>query len=127
MTEQKQPRRPHLAGLVLARGGSQGIPLKNLAVLGSRPLLAWSLGAMTSFGGFTSLWVSTDHPGIATCAAANGANVFPRSAKFASDDAASVDAVKEFLLSRPEVDIVGLVQCTSPFLRPGTQPINIGF
>ena len=111
--------RPHVAGLILARGGSQGIPLKNLALLGGRPLLEWALRAMMNFGGFDSLWVSTDHPGIATCASALGVQVFARSAKFATSEAASVDAVKEFLLSHSEVDVVALVQCTSPFLRPG--------
>lgn len=109
---------PHVAGLILARGGSQGIPLKNVVLLGSRPLLAWSLGAMTTYGGFDSIWVSTDHPGIAACATSLGANVFPRSPQFASAQAPSVEAVKEFLAHRPEVDIVALVQCTSPFLRP---------
>ena len=62
----------HVAGLILARGGSQGIPLKNLAPLGSHPLLAWSLGAMAHFGGFDSLWVSTDHAAIASCATSLG-------------------------------------------------------
>ena len=110
---------PHVAGLILARGGSQGIPLKNLAPLGGRPLLEWALGAMLNFSGFDSLWVSTDHPGIATCATGQGALVFPRSAKYAGPEAASIDAVVEFLQSHPEVDVVALVQCTSPFLRPG--------
>merc|ERR1711997_1337679 len=100
--------RPHVAGLILARGGSQGIPLKNLAPLGDRPLLEWALGAMLHFGGFDSLWVSTDHPGIATCASGLGALVFARSAKFAGAESASVDAVKEFLQSHPEVDVVAL-------------------
>ena len=113
-------RRPHVAGLILARGGSQGIPLKNLAPLGGKPLLEWALGAMLNFGGFDSLWVSTDHAAIATCATSLGAMVFPRSPRYATPTAPSVEAVKEFLLSHPEVDIVALVQCTSPFLRPGT-------
>ena len=111
--------RPHVAGLILARGGSQGIPLKNLALLRGRPLLEWALGSMINFGNFDSLWVSTDHPGIATCASAFGVQVFARSSKFACSEAASVDAVNEFLLSHPEVDVVALVQCTSPFIRPG--------
>jgi len=109
---------PHVAGLILARGGSQGVPLKNLAPLGGRPLLEWALGAMLNFGGFDSLWVSTDHPGIATCATGQGALIFPRSPKYAGPEAASIDAVVEFLQSHPEVDVVALVQCTSPFLRP---------
>jgi CMP-N-acetylneuraminic acid synthetase len=40
------------------------------APLGSRPLLEWSLNAMLAFGGFDSIWVSTDHPDIAACASA---------------------------------------------------------
>ena len=100
------PVSPHICGLILARftykflyafktqfprGGSKGIPLKNLAPLGSRPLLAWALGAVLEFGNtqfsqllkvnnpgkFDSTWVSTDHPGIKECALACGAKVTP--------------------------------------------------
>ena len=66
---------PHMAGLILARGGSKGILLKNLAPLGSRPLISWSLQTMQEFGKFDSIWVSTDHEGIAECAQACGAKV----------------------------------------------------
>ena len=41
----------HIAGLILARGGSKGIPLKNLAVLNGRPLLQWTIDAMYSCKG----------------------------------------------------------------------------
>ena len=50
---------PHVAGLILARGGSRGIPLKNVTLLKNTPLLAWSLSAMRTFRSFDSLWVST--------------------------------------------------------------------
>ena len=36
--------------IITFRGGSKGIPLKNLAPLGSRPLLSWALGAVLEFG-----------------------------------------------------------------------------
>ena len=108
----------HVAGLILARGGSQGIPLKNITPLANHPLLVWSLGAMKAFGRFDSIWVSTDHLLIAQCASQMGASVFHRSSKFAKCGSPSVDAVQEFLSAHPEVDIVGLVQCTSPFLQP---------
>ena len=39
----------------------QGISLKNLAPLGSRPLLCWCLQSVMEFGKFDSVWVSTDH------------------------------------------------------------------
>ena len=38
--------------IIMIRGGSKGIPLKNLAPLGSRPLLSWALGAVLEFGRF---------------------------------------------------------------------------
>jgi CMP-N-acetylneuraminic acid synthetase len=108
----------HVAGLILARGGSQGIPLKNITKLSTHPLLVWSLGAMKAFGRFDSVWVSTDHGLIAACASSMGASVFHRSPRYAKCGTPSVDAVQEFLFNHPEVDIVGLVQCTSPFLQP---------
>ena len=118
-------RKPlHVAGLILARGGSEGIPLKNLAPLGGQPLLEWALGAMLNFGGFDSLWVSTDHAAIATCATSLGSLVFARSPRFATATSPSIEAVNEFLHSHPEVDVVALVQCTSPFLRPGSTPTH---
>ena len=117
---------PHVAGLILARGGSEGIPLKNLAPLGPerRPLLSWALEAMLEVavdqpGGFDSVWVSTEHSAIAACAKRHqGVQVFWRSALYARSSSPSVDAVAEFLSARPEVDVVCLVQCTSPLVRP---------
>ena len=44
--------------------------------------------------------------------------MFNRSPAHARSDSPSIDAVREFLLARPEVGAVGLVQCTSPFVRP---------
>lgn len=51
----------HLAALILARGGSKSIPLKNIAFVGNRTLLERSLSAIKATEGFTSIWVSTDH------------------------------------------------------------------
>jgi len=109
---------PHIAGLVLARGGSKGIPLKNLAPLGSRPLLTWCLQSMQEFGKFDSIWVSTDHGGIVECAQACGAKVFNRKQENARDSSSSISAVQEFMESHKEVDVVCLIQCTSPFIQP---------
>ena len=111
--------RPHFAGLILARGGSRGIPLKNITPLDGRPLLTWSLAAMLGLDNrFDSVWVSTDHQKIADAARKHeGVSVFWRSARHATAESPSIDAVKEFLEKRPEVDVVGLVQCTSPFVQ----------
>ncbi len=111
----------HLAGLILARGGSESIPLKNLAPLCGRSLLARALDAAATANCFHSLWVSTDHVAIAAEAVAYPAasvRVFRRSPEHARSDSPSVDAVAEFLSARSEVSAVGLIQCTSPFADP---------
>lgn len=86
---------PHLAGLVLARGGSTGIPLKNLATLGDKSILEWALTAMNdNLCPFDSVWVSTDHDKIASCAENCQVSVFRRSPEFATADAPSIAAVQ---------------------------------
>ncbi|XP_032786772.2 N-acylneuraminate cytidylyltransferase A isoform X2 [Daphnia magna] len=107
----------HVAGLILARGGSKGIRLKNLALLKGTPLLLWSLKTMSQSRGLTSIWVSSDHDDILELAHQNGAQIHRRSAESSSDGASSLDAINEFLDSHSEVDVVALIQCTSPFVR----------
>jgi len=107
-----------LTGLILARGGSKGIPLKNLSQVGGVSLLERSVKAMKEFGRFDSIWVSTDHLEISESAVKLGVKVFNRSKENASDNSTSIDAVKEFLQYYKKVEILCLVQCTSPFLQP---------
>ena len=75
---------------------------------------------MLDLGRFDSVWVSTDHPAIADRARSHHpeSKVFWRSPKFATAESPSIDAVREFLLEREDVDLVALVQCTSPFIQP---------
>lgn len=51
----------HISALILARGGSKGIPLKNLQKVGGHSLLEISLTAIKETKIFASVWVSTDH------------------------------------------------------------------
>lgn len=63
-------KKPHLACLVLARGGSKGIHLKNIQKVGNKTLLRRALEQIVQVD-FDSVWVSTDHLLIAresTCA-----------------------------------------------------------
>ncbi|KAJ8036929.1 N-acylneuraminate cytidylyltransferase [Holothuria leucospilota] len=116
MSEDREKK--HFAALVLARGGSKGIPLKNIKSLAGLPLIAWSLRALIDSGEFDSVWVSTDHDEIEAISQEWGAQVFRRSAETARDKSTSIEAVIEFLKFHPEVDFVGQVQCTSPCLHP---------
>lgn len=111
-------REPNVAALVLARGGSKGISLKNIKPLAGRPLLAWVLGAATDCRRFHSIWVSTDHDEIAKVAEKYGAQVHRRSAAASNDSSTSLDAIMEFLEVHKEIDVIGNIQCTSPCLKP---------
>jgi CMP-N-acetylneuraminic acid synthetase len=61
--------------LIPARGGSQGIPRKNLVEVGGRPLLAWSVASALEAASVDRVIVSTDDPEIAEVARSAGAEV----------------------------------------------------
>ncbi|KAM4676450.1 N-acylneuraminate cytidylyltransferase [Discoglossus pictus] len=108
----------HLTALVLARGGSKGIPLKNIKLLAGKPLIAWVLRAALDSGCFDSVWVSTDHDDIEKVAKHYGAQVHRRSTDVSKDTTSSLETIQEFLKHHPEVDIVANIQATSPCLHP---------
>uniref|UniRef100_V9KQT1 N-acylneuraminate cytidylyltransferase n=1 Tax=Callorhinchus milii TaxID=7868 RepID=V9KQT1_CALMI len=108
----------HLAALVLARGGSKGIPLKNIKHLSGLPLIGWVLRAARDSGVFDSVWVSTDHDEIEQVAIKCGAKVHRRSPQVSKDVTSSLDTVAEFLKHHEEVDFVANIQGTSPCLHP---------
>ena len=58
----------NVLGLITARGGSKGIPGKNLAPCGGKPLLAWTCAAATGARSLTRTIISTDDPAIADTA-----------------------------------------------------------
>jgi len=72
--------------VVLARGGSKGLPGKNLLPLGNRPMIAWSIDAARAARLVDRVIVSTDDPAIAEAAAKAGGEVpFLRPAEYAQD------------------------------------------
>jgi CMP-N-acetylneuraminic acid synthetase len=80
--------RPEVLAVIPARGGSKGIPGKNLALLGGRPLIAWSIEAAKKSRHITRVLVSTDSEDIADAARDLGAEVpFLRPARIAGDRA----------------------------------------
>ncbi|XP_057709804.1 N-acylneuraminate cytidylyltransferase A [Corythoichthys intestinalis] len=108
----------HIAALVLARGGSKGIPLKNIKMLAGVPLIGWVIRAAVDSDMFDSVWVSTDHDEIERVALAWGAQVHRRSPQVSRDASSSLETIQEFLRLNPEVDILCHIQATSPCLHP---------
>ncbi|CAL8242341.1 unnamed protein product [Merluccius merluccius] len=116
--EEKGEKRRHVAALVLARGGSKGIPLKNIKMLAGVPLVGWVLRAAQDARMFDSVWVSTDHDEIEKVARAWGAQVHRRSPEVSRDSSSSLDTIQEFARLNPEVDVICNIQATSPCLHP---------
>ncbi len=106
-------------GIIPARGGSKGVPRKNIAPLGGRPLIEYTIKASQESRLLTSCIVSTDDVEIAEVCRQSGANVpFLRPAELASDTAKAQDVALhalEHVTSDAPFDYVLLLQPTAPF------------
>ncbi|WP_328769099.1 N-acylneuraminate cytidylyltransferase [Streptomyces sp. NBC_00286] len=117
---QAKPVRRVLA-VIPARGGSKGVPAKNLLPVGGVPLVARAVRECRAARLVTDVVVSTDDQAIAAAAREAGAEVVLRPAAIAGDTATSEAAVLHAMdaheaLHGAAVDVVLLVQCTSPFI-----------
>ncbi len=110
--------------LVTARGGSKGIPRKNIRLLAGRPLIEYGLRAIKESGVVDRICVTTDDEEIAAVARAAGAETpFLRPAELSADTTPSIPVIEHALLWLDEhegyrPDVVLLVQPTEPFIRP---------
>lgn len=111
-----------ILALIPARGGSKGIPRKNLRVVGGQPLLAHSIRAARETAGITRVVVSTDDAEIGRVARDYGAEVVVRPPEISGDAASSESALLHALSHlRKEQgyapDLVVFLQPTSPLRR----------
>ncbi len=89
---------PEVLALIPARGGSKGIPRKNLIAVNGRPLIAYSIDQAKASRHIGRVIVSTDDEEIAEVAARHGAEVpFRRPAEFAQDLSPDIDAFRHAL------------------------------
>jgi CMP-N-acetylneuraminic acid synthetase len=107
-----------IVGLIPARGGSKGVPRKNLQIVGGHPLVARKiLQAIESM--CNEVWVTTDDSEISDVSLAYGAQVITRPADLALDtsgtDEVVMHASKELELAAD--DVLVLLQPTSPLLN----------
>lgn len=107
-------KKPTIMAVCLARGGSKGIPRKNIRFVGGKPLLAWCVDAAIESKVFDKVYVSTDSLEIARISAARGYNIHERDPSTATDGASSESGVADFLRHHPDCDICCLLQATSP-------------
>jgi CMP-N,N'-diacetyllegionaminic acid synthase len=113
-----------LLALIPARGGSKGVPRKNIKLLGGKPLLWYSYESARESGLFTEIVLSTEDTEIAETGKRLGMMVpFIRPAEFATDAAKSIDVVNHAIDEMAKLgytyDAVVLLQPTSPFREKG--------
>ena len=100
--------------LVLARGGSKGIPRKNIKLLNGKPLLSYILEEAKKCLFFDDICVSTDDQEISDIADDLEVTVIKRPPELATDTAKSIDAVKH-ALTVIDADYVVLLNACTPF------------
>lgn len=102
-------------GLILARGGSKGIPRKNIKPIAGKPLIAWTIESAMRSCLLDAVVVSTEDEEIASVARHYGAQTpFMRPAELADDDTPGIEPVLHALSVLPGFDAVMLLQPTSP-------------
>lgn len=112
---------PSVIGFIFARGGSKGVPRKNVRMLAGKPLIAWAIECGLTSRLVSRVVVSTDDQEIAEVARQWGAEVpFLRPAELAGDHAPewlawrhAIEAVRS-LPEFPPLEVFAAIPCTSP-------------
>ncbi|MFC1807221.1 cytidylyltransferase domain-containing protein [Candidatus Omnitrophota bacterium] len=107
-----------ILGITPARGGSKGMPRKNIKLIAGKPLLAWTIEKAKESKLIDRYVVSTEDDEIAVVSKTFGAEVLPRPSELATDTADTLDVLKHAVCSLP-CDIVVLLQPTSPIKNEG--------
>jgi YrbI family 3-deoxy-D-manno-octulosonate 8-phosphate phosphatase len=109
-----------VVAVIPARGGSKGVPGKNLSQVGGRSLVVRAVDSCRSTASIDAVYVSTDDRVIAQAAERAGASVITRPAALAGDTATSESALmhslQEIQDSGVSPEVLVFVQCTSPFI-----------
>jgi len=109
--------------VIPARGGSRGIPRKNVKLLAGKPLVAWTIEAALAASLVHRVVVSTDDEEIAAVASRFGAEIVMRPTEISGDLSSSESALVHVLQAleakegyRP--DVLAFLQCTAPLTLP---------
>ena len=108
--------------IIAARGGSKGVPNKNIRLLGKKPLIAHTIESAIKSKLFSNVIVSTENKKITNIAKKYGATVpFYRPKKLATNNASMddvlLDVIKKLKLLEYEFEVVVNRDCTAPFIQ----------
>jgi CMP-N,N'-diacetyllegionaminic acid synthase len=102
-------------GIIPARGGSKGVPRKNVRPVRGKPLIQWTIEPARQSKFLDRVILSCDDPEIMRVAAECGCEVpFQRAPELAGDHTPAIDVVLDVIARLPGYDIVVLLQPTSP-------------
>jgi CMP-N-acetylneuraminic acid synthetase len=112
-----------ILAIIPARGGSKGLPKKNIRLMCGKPLISWTIEQANASRYLDTIFVSTDSEEIATIARQYGAVIpFMRPAELARDDSPTADAVvhaiHRFSQEGRQFDYIVLLEPTSPLRKP---------
>jgi len=108
--------------LILARGGSKGVPKKNIIDIHGHELISYTIKTSQN-SNVDETWVSTDNADIKEVALSYGAKVIDRPSEFAQDNSPSEQALLHFAFNI-DFDLMVFIQPTSPLITP--KDINTG-
>jgi len=100
--------------VIPARGGSKGIPRKNVLHFEGKPLIAWNILAARASKLVDEVWVSTDDDEIEQVSRNYGANILRRGEDISNDTATSESVLLDFA-EKVEFEKLVFLQCTSPY------------
>ena len=119
-----------VVAIIPARGGSKGVPRKNLRRVGGVPLVARAIAAAQAAESIDLVVVSTDDDEIAATAYEWGASVITRPAALSGDTASSESALLHALETlhdqSVDVGVVVFIQATSPFVSSADLDRGVG-
>ena len=101
--------------VIPARGGSKGIPLKNIVSLNGEPLISYSIKASLQ-SNVDETWVSTDSKKIAIISEGYGAKIIFRPSNISTDTSQSDEALLH-VARNSEFDVMVFIQPTSPLIK----------
>lgn len=100
--------------VIPARGGSKGLPRKNIKLLNDKPLIAWSIESALQSKKIDRVIVSTDSDDIKKVALEFGAEVIDRPAHLSTDEATTISVLEHIIQEIPTANMIVVLQPTSP-------------
>ncbi len=108
----------NVAAIILARGGSKGIPLKNVIDFCGKPLIAWTIQQLQQAKGINSIWVSSDNEEILSIGRNYGVESILRPTEISGDlaiaESGLFHALELIEKQIRNIDLVLAPQVTSP-------------